>query len=75
MLRYAGRVGTGFDERELDRLLALLQPRAQTTSPFEGVQPPRGAQFVKPELVCEVEFTEWTSRGPFAPPRLQGPAR
>ncbi len=72
VLRYAGRVDTGYVDSELDRLLALLQPREQTTSPFEGVQPPRGARFVKPELVCEVEFTEWTSVGLLRHPVYKG---
>jgi bifunctional non-homologous end joining protein LigD len=62
-LRHAGRVGTGFDEAELERLAALLAPLAQGDSPFTGPQPPRGAHFVAPRLVCEVEFGEWTRAG------------
>jgi bifunctional non-homologous end joining protein LigD len=59
-LRYAGRVGTGFSEAELDRLARLLAPLARPDSPFELGTPPRGAVFVEPELVAEVEFREWT---------------
>jgi bifunctional non-homologous end joining protein LigD len=55
-LRYAGRVGTGFDEAELTRLAGLLEPLARAVSPFTGRQPPRGAHFVAPQLVCEVEL-------------------
>jgi len=62
-LRYAGRVGTGFDEPELERLAALLRALAQDDSPFTGTQPPRGAHFVTPRLVCEVEFSDWTRAG------------
>jgi bifunctional non-homologous end joining protein LigD len=62
-LRHAGRVGTGFDEAELQRLAALLAPLAREDSPFVGPQPPRGAHFVAPRLVCEVEFSEWTRAG------------
>jgi bifunctional non-homologous end joining protein LigD len=62
-LRYAGRVGTGFNEKELDRLAGLLEPLAQRISPFAGRQPARGAHFVRPELICEVEFSEWTKDG------------
>jgi bifunctional non-homologous end joining protein LigD len=62
-LRHAGRVGTGFDEAELARLAALLEPLAREDSPFAGPQPPRGAHFVAPRLVCEVEFSEWTQAG------------
>jgi bifunctional non-homologous end joining protein LigD len=61
-LRYAGRVGTGFDEAELRRLQHELDARARRTSPFAklGVQPPREARHVKPELVAEVQFSHWT---------------
>ncbi len=60
LLRYAGRVGTGFDEQELERLGAELEARARTSSPFSGTQPPREAHFVEPELVAEIEFRQWT---------------
>ncbi|HVR05765.1 MAG TPA: DNA ligase D [Solirubrobacteraceae bacterium] len=61
-LRYAGRVGTGFDEHDLQELGQLLAARARRTSPFasRGTQPPRGANFVKPDLVAEIEFSHWT---------------
>ncbi|HUN79430.1 MAG TPA: DNA ligase D [Solirubrobacteraceae bacterium] len=62
-LRYAGKVGTGFDARELQRLADLLEPLAREESPFTGRQPPKGAHFVEPQLVCEVEFAEWTRSG------------
>jgi bifunctional non-homologous end joining protein LigD len=59
-LRYAGRVGTGFDEQELERLGRELAARAQESSPFSGTQPPREARFVEPGLVAEIEFRQWT---------------
>ncbi len=62
-LRYAGKVGTGFDDAELRRLHALLRPLRRRTSPFTGPQPPRGAHFVTPRLVCEVAFGSWTRAG------------
>jgi bifunctional non-homologous end joining protein LigD len=71
-LRYAGRVGTGFDAAELDRLSGLLAPLAREDSPFIGAQPPRGAHFVEPRLVCEVEFTEWTRAGTLRHPSYKG---
>jgi bifunctional non-homologous end joining protein LigD len=61
VLRYAGRVGTGFDEEDLERLGQELAARARDSSPFSGTQPPRGARFVEPELVAEVEFRQWTA--------------
>lgn len=62
-LLYAGKVGTGFDEQELQRLSRLLAPLARKTSPFSGRQPARGAHFVTPKLVCEVKLSEWTKDG------------
>lgn len=62
-LRYAGKLGTGFDAQELERLAGLLGSLARKDSPFTGRQPPRGAHFVEPKLVCEVEFSEWTHAG------------
>ena len=46
---------------ELDRLAGLLGPLERSSSPFEaGPATPKGAVFVEPRLVAEVEFTEWT---------------
>ena len=62
-LRYAGNVGTGFTHAFLADLLARLQelqvPRPMFEG-FEGTLRPRGARFVRPELVCEVEYLRWT---------------
>ncbi len=71
-LRYAGKLGTGFDAPELERLADLLEPLGRTGSPFSGRQPPKGAHFVQPELVCEVEFTEWTRAGTLRHPSYKG---
>jgi bifunctional non-homologous end joining protein LigD len=63
-LRYVGRVGSGFSDDELQRLLGLLAPLARATSPFtSGETPPRGALFCEPRLVVEVEFANWTAGG------------
>jgi bifunctional non-homologous end joining protein LigD len=62
-LRYAGRVGTGFSDHELDRLAGLLAPLAIEHCPFDPEPPPfhrRGARWVSPELVVEVAYGEWT---------------
>lgn len=62
-LVYAGRVGTGFTRPEQERLLALLTERSTDAMPFAG-EPPRDVErngrWVRPELVIEVEFAEWT---------------
>ncbi len=69
-LRYAGRVGTGFSDAELERLSRELEQRED--SPFTGRQPPRDAIFVHPNRVAEVEFTEWTSDGVLRHPSYKG---
>jgi bifunctional non-homologous end joining protein LigD len=70
-LRYAGRVGTGFTDAELTRLADTLEERPD--SPFGGEpQPPRGAVFVQPTRVAEVEFTEWTADGILRHPSYKG---
>ena len=71
-LRYAGKVGTGFSGAELDRLAALLAPLAVDESPFAGRQPRKGARFARPELVAEIEFTEWTGDGMLRHPSYKG---
>jgi bifunctional non-homologous end joining protein LigD len=71
-LRYAGRVGTGFSDAELDRLTSLLEPLRTNKSPFTGRQPPRDAVFVKPELVAEIEFREWTATRTLRAPSYKG---
>ena len=62
-LRYAGKVGTGFTEAELDRLDALLAPLTRDDSPFTGPGVPRDSRFVEPRQVAEVRFAEWTDAG------------
>jgi bifunctional non-homologous end joining protein LigD len=71
-LCYAGRVGTGFDAKERSRLERLLTPLARERSPFEGKRGPRGAKYVEPRLVAEVEFTEWTNDGVLRHPSYKG---
>lgn len=71
-LRYAGRVGSGFTDDELDRLAAMLEPLRSTESPFEGRQPPREAVFVKPRVVVAVEFREWTAARTLRAPVYKG---
>jgi bifunctional non-homologous end joining protein LigD len=62
-LRYAGKVGTGFSERDLKMLKQRLAPLQRKTSPFAGEKAPKQARFVKPELVAEIEFRELTAEG------------
>ncbi len=72
-LRYAGRVGTGFTERTLDELAARLGPLVTDESPFDPAPKlPRNAVHVRPELVAEVEFREWTGEGVMRAPSFKG---
>jgi len=71
-LRFAGKVGTGFSEKELGMLAERLGPLRRETTPFEGRQPERAAIFAEPELVAEVEFAEWTSAGTMRHPSYKG---
>jgi bifunctional non-homologous end joining protein LigD len=72
-LRFAGKVGTGFDANELERLRALLAPLQRETTPFSGArQPGKGAIFVEPELVAEIEFNEWTRQNILRHPSYKG---
>jgi bifunctional non-homologous end joining protein LigD len=74
-LVFCGKVGTGFTHKLALELRARLERVEQKTSPFSP--PPAGwlgrnAHWVKPELVCEVVFTEWTSDGKIRHPSFQG---
>ena len=60
-LTYVGHTGTGFDGRELERIWKLLKSREITKSPFtERIKSNETAHWVRPELVAQVRFTEWT---------------
>ena len=72
-LRYAGKVGTGFDDRALMDLYGQLSRRERKDSPFgDEIGSRKGIHFVEPELVCEVGFTEWTGDGKLRHPRFLG---
>jgi bifunctional non-homologous end joining protein LigD len=75
-LRYAGKVGTGFTNKTLDELYALLAPHERATSPFvdELGRSRSGSvrHWVKPKFVAEVAFSEWTDEGKLRHPSFQG---
>ena len=72
-LRYAGKVGTGYDRKTLELLYQRLAPLHRTDSPFvEGPKPAGAVQWVEPKLVAEIGFSEWTSAGLLRHPRFIG---
>lgn len=74
-LRFIGRVGTGFTEKELTKLKGILAPLHTTESPFHPALPrpeARGVTYVRPELVGEVRFGEMTSDGHLRHPSWRG---
>jgi bifunctional non-homologous end joining protein LigD len=73
-LQYAGRVGSGFSDSTLRALVAQLTPLHSTSNPLVGVPAldARDAQWVRPELVGEVEFGEFTPTGILRHPRWRG---
>lgn len=72
-LRYAGKVGTGFDRETLRSLGAKLRERERDESPFAPFKPvPPGTRWVRPELVAQVGFAEWTRDGRLRHPRFIG---
>jgi DNA ligase D-like protein (predicted ligase) len=72
-LRYAGKVGTGFDDETLERLSRKLRAAEVPDPPFAGGPLPRkDAHWARPELVAEIGFTEWTRDGSLRHPRFLG---
>lgn len=74
-LHYAGRVGTGFDERELGELLGLFDTLSTDRDPFDPPPPgpvARQARWLDPRLVVEVAFGEWTADGVLRHPSYLG---
>ena len=73
-LRFGGKVGTGFDERELAKLTARLAPLEQsspTVADTKGLTM-KDVHWVRPELVAQVGFSEWTPEGKLRHPRYVG---
>lgn len=71
--RYAGKVGTGYDEETLTRLHGRLSSMERKTPPFADTGlPETGVHWVEPELVAEIGFTEWTRDGKLRHPRYLG---
>lgn len=85
-LHYTARVGTGFDERSLEKAYQMFQPLCIEKCPFVNLPSPRKSSFgggltaadmkrcvwLEPKLVCQVKFSEWTSDGGLRHPVFLG---
>ena len=71
-LKYAGKVGTGYNRQTLERLGGELESIEIKDSPFAADALPRKAHWVKPKLVAQIAFGEWTRAGRLRQPRFLG---
>jgi bifunctional non-homologous end joining protein LigD len=72
-LHYAGKVGTGYTRETLLDLRRRLGALEQRESPFaEGPVVGSGVHWVRPKLVAQIAFAEWTQNGLFRQPRFEG---
>jgi len=72
-LIYVGHIGTGFNEKELGRVMKLLEPLETKESPFATTpKTNERAHWVRPKLVAQIKFTEWTADGKLRHPVYLG---
>jgi bifunctional non-homologous end joining protein LigD len=72
-LRYAGKVGTGYTAATLRTLGARLRALETAESPFVDARPvPRGTHWMRPQLVAQIGFAQWTHDGRLRQPRFLG---
>lgn len=71
-LRYAGKVGTGFDQATLRSLRRQMEQAELESSPFVDPGRVKSAHWTEPTLVAQVAFSEWTGDGRLRHPRFEG---
>ena len=71
-LLYAGKVGTGFTDKTLAEMGKRLKKLVRKSPPFVNAPRDRSAVWVEPELVAEIDFTEWTRDGVLRHPSFKG---
>ena len=71
-LRYVGKVGTGFTQETLEMLARKLEPLRTDTPPFDPGPPMRDATWVRPKLVAQLAYAEWTADGKLRQPAFLG---
>ncbi len=71
-LQYCGRVGTGFTQDLLHRMTKRLRDNELAEAPFSNPPRDKGLHWIKPKLVAEVQFQEWTDEGRLRQPSFKG---
>ncbi len=71
-LRHAGQVGTGFDHKLMKAIYERMEPLITNTCPLEPKPRIKGVTWVRPEVVCQVKFLEWTKDGSLRAPVFVG---
>jgi len=71
-LKYAGKVGTGFSDSLLKQLKKKFDKIKQKQSPFENYREKEHPHWIKPKLVAEIGFAEWTRDGKLRQPKFLG---
>ena len=71
-LRYVGKVGTGYTQKSLAALYKIFQPLVRSASPFSNPPREKGAVWLAPKLVAQVNFQEWTDDGKLRQPVFLG---
>jgi bifunctional non-homologous end joining protein LigD len=71
-LRFVGKVGTGFSDRTLAELAGKLEPLCTGTPPFQHAPREGAATWVRPDLIAQVAFAEWTADGELRQPAYLG---
>lgn len=71
-LRHVGQVGTGFDQKQMRAIYDRLKPLVTKKSPFPAPPKIKDVTWVKPELVCQVRFLEWTQDSMLRAPVFAG---
>ena len=72
-LIHVGQAGTGFNQAMLKEIWELLEPRGTNRNPFHGPVDAANVHWVKPELVAEIKFTEWTHESGEGGTKLRAP--
>lgn len=71
-LRHVGQVGTGFDHKRMKAIFDRLKPLISKTSPLTPKPKIKGVTWVRPELVCQVRYLQWTPDGNLRAPVFIG---